>query len=72
MVVPNENNMFEDFPDVVGVYDLRTMLGGISKKLVYRILQDSIIPSVRIGREYKIAKLDVVNYILRRNQRDDL
>ena len=32
--------MFENYPDVVEVDDLRKMLGGISKKLAYRLLSD--------------------------------
>ena len=32
--------MFENYPDVVEVDDLRKMLGGISRKLAYRLLAD--------------------------------
>lgn len=51
-------------PDVVGTDELCDMLGGISRKLVYRILQEGQIPSLRIGRSYKIAKADVIAYVL--------
>ena len=33
-------SMFENYPDVVEVEDLRKMLGGISRKLAYRLLAD--------------------------------
>ena len=33
-----KQSMFENYPDVVEVDDLRKMLGGISKKLAYRLL----------------------------------
>ena len=32
-------SMFENYPDVVEVEDLRKMLGGISRKLAYRLLE---------------------------------
>jgi excisionase family DNA binding protein len=35
----------------------------ISKKLAYRLLKQNIIPSIRVGREYRIAKTDVVNFV---------
>ena len=57
--------MFEDYPDVVEVDDLRKMLGGISRKLAYRLLADQEIKSVRIGRAYKIPKLSVIEYLTR-------
>ena len=56
--------MFEDYPDVVGVDDLRKMLGGISRKLAYRLLTSQEIKSVRIGRTYKIPKIYVIEYLM--------
>ena len=56
--------MFKEYPDVVEVDDLRKMLGGISKKLAYRLLAEKEIKSVRIGRAYKIPKVAVMEYLL--------
>lgn len=56
-------SMFRNFPDVVNVKELQIMLGGISKKLAYQLLQNNIIKSIKIGREYKIAKADVILYL---------
>ena len=56
--------MFMEYPDVVEVDDLRKMLGGISKKLAYRLLTEEEIRSVRVGRAYKIPKLCVIEYLL--------
>lgn len=56
--------MFEKYPDVVEVDDLRVMLGGISKKLAYRLLADQEIRSVRVGRSYKIPKVCVIEYLM--------
>ncbi len=57
--------MFENYPDVVDVEDLCKMLGGISRKLAYRLLADQEIKSVRIGRTYKIPKVCVIEYLMR-------
>lgn len=59
-----QQTMFADYPDVVEVDDLRKMLGGISKKLAYRLLAEQEIRSVRVGRAYKIPKLCVIEYLL--------
>ena len=56
--------IFAEYPDVVGTDELCDMLGGVSRKLVYRILQNKEIPSLRIGRTYKSANTDVAAYIL--------
>ncbi len=56
-------SMFKCYPDVVNVKQLQIMLGGISKKLAYQLLGNNIIKSIKIGREYKIAKADVILYL---------
>ena len=61
----NTQAMFENYPDVVDVNDLCKMLGGISRKLAYRLLTDQEIRSVRIGRSYKIPKICVIEYLTR-------
>ena len=55
--------MFEKYPDVVSVPELCNMLGGISKKLAYRLLADGHIYSVKVGRSYKIPKISVIAYL---------
>ena len=51
--------MFEDYPDVVDVDDLCKMLGGISRKLAYRLLNNQDIKSVRIGRSQTVDKVPI-------------
>ena len=67
---PSAPVIFEQYPDVLGVEELCVMLGRknkrISKKLAYRLLQQNVIPSIRIGREYRIAKVDVIAFVIRR------
>lgn len=57
-------SMFENYPDVVEVENLRKMLGGISRKLAYRLLADDEIRSVKVGRSYKIPKVCVIEYLM--------
>lgn len=56
--------IIEEYPDVVEVEDLRQMLGGISRKLAYKLLAEKEIRSVRVGRAYKIPKVCVINYLI--------
>ena len=60
-------SMFKNYPDVVNVKELQSMLGGISKKLAYNLLRNNIIKSIKIGRQYKIAKADVILYLTEKN-----
>ena len=55
--------MFTEYPDVVDVEQLRKMLGGISRKLAYRLLTSGELRCVRIGRSYRIPKLCVIEYL---------
>lgn len=56
--------MFAEYPDVVKVDELREMLGGISRKLAYKLLSDHEIRSVRVGRAYKIPKVCIIDYLI--------
>lgn len=56
--------IFKDFPDVVGVEGLCEMLGGIGKNLGYQLLREKKIPHIRVGRTIKIAKPDIINFVL--------
>lgn len=40
------------------------MLGGISRKLAYKLLSEKEIHSVRVGRTYKIPKVCIMEYLL--------
>ena len=56
--------MFEKYPDVVEVDDLRVMLGGISKRLAYKLLTNQEIRNVKVGRAYKIPKNCIIEYLM--------
>ena len=54
--------IFTDYPDVVTVTDLCEMLK-ICRRTAYKMLHDQQIDSFRIGRDYKIPKIYVLDYI---------
>ena len=64
----NENYrlMFTAYPDVVNVEQMRNMLGGIGITLAYRLLKKEEIKAVKIGREYKIPKTNVISYLTKK------
>lgn len=56
--------MFTDYPDIVNLTQIRKMLGGISNTLAYRMLREKKIKSKKVGREYKIPKVNVIKYVM--------
>ena len=56
--------MFTDYPDIVNLTQMRKMLGGISNTLAYRMLREKKIKRKKVGREYKIPKVNVIKYVM--------
>lgn len=54
--------MFKEYPDVVSITQLSQMLC-ISEKTAYRLLKDNQIEHFKIGRTYRIPKLNVLSYM---------
>ena len=54
--------MFATYPDVVSVTQLAQMLH-ISERLAYRLIRENQIACLKIGRTYKIPKIDVIKYL---------
>lgn len=59
------NSMFSSYPDVVNIKQMMSMLGGISSTLAYKMLRENQIESIKVGREYKIPKINIISYIIR-------
>lgn len=57
------SSMFQQYPDVVNVSQLCEMLGEISTKTGYKLLQSNKIIHFRIGKAYKIPKSCVISYL---------
>ncbi len=58
--------MFTSYPDLVNINQLKEMLG-IGINLAYRLVRNKTIPSVKVGREYKIPKRNVIYYLTNQN-----
>jgi excisionase family DNA binding protein len=55
-------NMLNNFPDVMSVADLCSVLN-IGRNTAYRLLKSGDIKSVRIGNVHKIPKARVIEYL---------
>lgn len=62
----NYQLMFTSYPDVVNTNQLKDMLG-IGITLAYRLVKQNIIKSIKVGREYKIPKANVIAYLTKQN-----
>lgn len=58
----NKKNTFSEYPDVLTVQQLAAMLR-ISTKIAYKLVNEGKIKSIKIGRNYKIAKVFVLDYL---------
>ena len=56
-------DIFDDYPDVVTFEQLREMLGNIGKTLAYTLLKNNEIESFKMGRNYRILKSKVIEYL---------
>lgn len=54
--------VFNDYPDVLDVAQVSQLLG-VSKKTVYRLLHNNAMESLKIGREYRVPKVNVMKYV---------
>lgn len=60
----NYSLMFTSYPDIVDITQMRKILGGIGVTLAYKLLKERKIKSIKIGREYKIPKSYIIEYLL--------
>ena len=60
--IDENNTLFVDYPDVITVDDLQSMLH-IGRNTAYKMLQDEMIKTVKIGKKYIIPKASVVNFV---------
>lgn len=54
--------IFVSYPDIVGIEDIVKMLN-VGKTLAYNLIRQGKIKAKKVGREYKITKAAVINYI---------
>lgn len=60
----NYSLMFTNYPDIVDISQMRKMLGNIGITLAYKLLKEKRIKSIKIGREYRIPKSCIIEYLL--------
>lgn len=56
--------MFRDYPDALTPRQVQEMLG-VGQRLAYTLLRDGKIPSIRMGKLYRVPKVAVINYLCR-------
>ena len=54
--------MFEEYPDVVTIEELQEMLG-IGRGLAYQLVNSGKIKAVKVGREWRITKKTIIEFI---------
>lgn len=59
----NTNEMFADYPDVVDVSGLQSMLGGIGQQKAYELVRKGTIKAIKIGKLYRIPKINVIAFL---------
>ena len=67
----NYSLMFTTYPDIVDITQMRKMLGGIGVTLAYKLLKQRKIKSLKIGREYKIPKSCIIEYLIENKENDE-
>ena len=62
----NYQMMFTSYPDLVTIKQLTKMLD-IGVTLAYRLVRNKTIKSLKVGRQYKIPKRNVIAYLTNQN-----
>ena len=56
------NSVLKNYPDVMTIDDICKILS-ISHKTGYKLLHENQIKNIRIGRFYRITKMDLLSYL---------
>ena len=65
MKISNQENyraVFKDYPDVLDVKQVSQLLS-VSTKTVYRLLRNGDLDSLKIGRVFRVPKVNVMKYV---------
>lgn len=58
------SKMLQGYPDVLDVEQIRNVLGGISKRTIYKLLKEGKIDSIKVGREYRVTKINMIDFLM--------
>ena len=56
------NRRFSDYPDSLSLSDVAELLG-VSTRLASRLIRSGELFAVKVGREYRVAKTSVMEYL---------
>jgi len=59
--------MLKDYPELIRIEQLCEALGGISTKTGYKLLKEKKIASLKIGREYRVTKSNLIDYLMKQS-----
>ncbi len=54
--------VFKEYLDVLDVKQVCSLLG-ICEKTVYKLIHEGALPSMKVGRHYKVTKVSVMRYL---------
>lgn len=54
--------VFKEYPDILDVEQMSKLLS-VSKKTAYQLLRQGTVASMKVGREYKIPKVNIIRYL---------
>ena len=57
------SRMFRAYPDALSLKDLSQMFG-VSTKQASKLIHDGKIDAIKIGREYRVAKVNAIRFLL--------
>ena len=57
-----ETEILKEFDDVLTFTEFKQVLK-LGRNKAYELLQNNIISSIRIGKSYRIPKINVINYL---------
>lgn len=62
------NKLLSGYPEVMNIDQMCNALGGISTRTGYKLLKEGKIKSIKVGREYRIIKTYVTDFLLGKGQ----
>lgn len=58
------NKLLKNYPEIMNIDQMCKALGGISTRTGYKLLKEGKIKSIKVGREYRIVKTYVTDFLL--------
>lgn len=55
--------MFESYPDILNVAEVKNALG-IGKNAVYTLIKNNQIKAIKIGNTYRVPKTNLIAYVM--------